>query len=146
MQIIKTSELEQTALVDPTTGLKIRISTTVRKKWREAFAEEAGNFTPNADLNTIISEEFIKSADKVKHLFMSKSTAIDSGQKVEWIEIRESASFSGNEFLRLFFSVIRANSIDIINMQSRYKEPRVPRKKIPTSNRRINELLKEKVR
>ena len=128
-KIIKKAGAEGSSLSDPRTNLNIFVTTTVRKKYREYFK---GKFShrevlydlSNKQLNDIIAQDFAASSEGVIHMFLSKSSSLQT-QRREWIEIRKVANRDAFNF---FFSVIRPDGIYIINVNTRYialKKPRV---------------------
>lgn len=133
MSIIKTAGMEESTLTDPRTGLTIRVSTTVRMKYRKYFNDFWANKRDvlydlsNRQLNDIIAQDFAVSSGDVVHMFLSNSSSIDS-QKRSWIEIRKVSSRGAFNF---FFSIIRPDGIDILTTSTRYKKPRKPRVFIP---------------
>jgi adenine-specific DNA methylase len=130
--IHKKAGLEEANLTDPRTNLPIRVSTTVRLKYRKYFDER---FTHrdvlydlnNKELNEIIAQDFAVSHDLALHMFLSKSSNIES-KKREWVEIRQ---VSGRSAFNYFFSIIRPDSIDIITTSTRYIKPRKSRLFVP---------------
>ena len=133
MSIIKTAGMEESTLTDPRTGLPIRISTTVRMKYRKYFNDfwaskrDVLYDLSNRQLNDIIAQDFAVSSGDVVHMFLSNSSSIES-QKRSWIEIRKVSSRAAFNF---FFSIIRPDGIDILTTSTRYKKPRKPRVFVP---------------
>ena len=146
MSIIKTAGLEESSFTDPRTGLVIRISTTVRIKYRKYYrrgtqdvvnynefgsksdsSEDSMHFT-NTELNDIIAQDFARSSDGAKHMFVANTSNISS-RKREWVEVR---SVTPNRPFNIFFSVIRPEHIDIINISTRWIKPR--RNRTPIKN------------
>lgn len=127
--IIKNSALEETGRIDPRTTLPIRVSTTVRMKYRGYYSGQEfehfsrANFSNlgNKQLNEVIAQDFARSYQNAIHMFISKKTTSISGKK-EWIEIRRCA-ITTRPF-NFFFSVIRQDCIDIIYISTVYKQPR----------------------
>lgn len=128
-KIIKEAGMEQSTLTDPRTNLPIRVSTTIRKKYREYYDERFPDKRDvmydlsNRQLNDIIAQDFAASSNSVEHMFLSNSSDISS-RKREWIEIRKVETRSAFHF---FFAVIRSDGIDIITASTRYHKPRKPR-------------------
>ena len=133
MSSSKTAALEETGLSDPRHGKPIRVSTTVRKKYREYFGELWSGKRDilydlrNNQLNEIIAQDFAASYQDVKHMFPAGSSDIDSRQK-EWIEIRKVYSRAAFHF---FLAVIRPSSVDVISTTTRYHKPKKPRVFMP---------------
>ena len=135
--MLKKAVLEQSTLIDPRTNLDIKVSTTARIKYRKYYSGQesigSGEFgrtnyshLSNQELNDIIAQDFAASADGAAHMFISKSSNIET-KKREWIEIRK---VKVSRPFNVFFSVIRGSSIDIINVSTRWKIPRKARKPI----------------
>jgi len=129
----KKAEIEDSGLTDPRTNLPIRISTTTRIKYRKYFDERYTHRDvlydlSNRQLNEIIAQDFAASADGALHMFLSKSSSIDT-KKREWIEIRQ---VSTRRAFNYFFSIIRPNGIDILTTSTRYVRPRKPRLFVPS--------------
>ena len=124
--MIKKAGLEQSSLVDPKTGLKIRVSTTARIRYREYLKD---NFPEkeslsNIVLNDVIASDFYKSSNNVLHYFIAKSSNI-SGQNREWIEVRKLSDSRGK--MQIFLSVLREGYIDIITIPEIWKKPKKAR-------------------
>lgn len=123
--------LELTSVTDPRTNLEINVSTAVRKKYREYYSgQEVSAHTradysnmSNVELNEIIAQDFAASASNAKHMFLARTSSLET-RKREWIEIRKVGVIRPFNF---FFSVIRKNSIDIIAISTIYKKPRKAR-------------------
>jgi len=135
--MIKNAGIEESSLDDPRTNLKINISTTTRIKYRKYYSgqDNSGksgfsrtNYSnlSNIELNDIIAQDFAKSSSLASHMFLARSSDINSGKRY-WIEVRRVATTRPFNF---FFSIIRENSIDIITVSTTYKVPRKPRKPI----------------
>ena len=58
--MIKKAGLEQSSLVDPKTGLKIRVSTTARIRYREYLKD---NFPEKESLSNIVLNEILNSLE-----------------------------------------------------------------------------------
>ncbi len=131
----KVAGSEDAGLSDPRTNLPIRVTTTVRMKYREYFnqswADKSGRDLyedlRNSELNSIIAQDFAASQGGVVHLFVSKSSDISSKRR-SWVEIRK---VSGHRPFNVFFSIIRPDAIDIIGVSTRYFKPRKPRVFVP---------------
>ena len=134
--IYKRADLEATGHMDSKTGLPIRVSTTVRKKYRKYWSgQEMGGGTysrmnwaslENDPLNKVIAEDFEHSGDGVVHHFKSNKSPADGDP--EWIEIRIVRSYGrGKMPFNIFLSVIRGSSIDIITVTTAYRKPGKPR-------------------
>ena len=135
--INKKAGLEESTLVDPRTNLPIRISTTVRMKYRTYYSgqEDAGlsgysrtdySRVSNVQLNDIIAQDFAASSEKALHMFLARSSEVSS-RKRNWIEIRGVAVVRP---FNVFFSAIRSGSIDIIGVTTVWKKPRKARRPI----------------
>tara|TARA_B100000131_G_scaffold323253_1_gene381000 strand:+ start:15100 stop:15507 length:408 start_codon:yes stop_codon:yes gene_type:complete len=133
MSIKKKAALEETSMTDPRHGKPIRISTTVRKKYREYFGEfwsdkrDDLHDLRNNQLNDIIAQDFAASYQDVRHMFPAGSSDIDTRRR-EWIEIRKVNSRSAFHF---FLAVIRPDSVDVISTTTRYLKPKRPRVFVP---------------
>jgi len=131
--MIKKAGLESSGSSDPRTKLPVRISTTVRIKYRKYFNDfwsdrrDHLSDLSNAQLNEIIGQDFAASHDSVVHMFLAKSSNIAS-QKREWIEIRKVKTRRAFNF---FFSIIRPDGIDIIGTSTRYFKPIKPKVFLP---------------
>lgn len=128
-KIIKTALIEDSTIVDPASGKQIRVSTTVRKKYREYFAGQNGredlSHIRNLELNDIIANDFAQSSSNVKHMFTSKQDPT----KKEFIEIRSINRGQRAVAFNMFFSVIRESTIDIITLSKNWIKPtKSPRK------------------
>jgi hypothetical protein len=135
--IYKKAGLEDTGQMDSKTGLPIRVSTTVRKKYRKYWSGQelgAGSYSrmnwaslENDSLNKIIAQDFDNSADGVVHHF--KSNKPSASDNPEWIEIRIVRSYGGGMKMpfNIFLSVIRDSSVDIITVTTAYRKPGKPR-------------------
>ncbi len=131
--ITKTALIEDSTIIDGASGKQIRISTTVRKKYREYFAGQNGrddfSRTRNFELNDIIANDFAASSANVKHMFVSKQDP----SKKEFIEIRTISRGKRAVAFNMFFSVIRQNTIDIITISKNWIKPeKGPRKVVYT--------------
>jgi len=133
VELSKTAGMEEAGLTDPRTGLPIRVSTTVRLKYRKYFDEfwagkrEVLYDLRNKQLNEVIAQDFAVSHNDAVHMFLSNTSSIHS-QKRSWIEVRK---VKGRGAFNFFFSVIRPDGIDIITTSTRYNKPRKPRLFIP---------------
>ena len=126
--MIKKAGLEDSSLRDPQTGLKIRISTTARIKYRKYIKEtisDEESFS-NIALNDLIAKDFYVSSNNVLHYFIANSSRV-SDQSREWVEIRRMSNNRGN--LSLFFSILREDSIDIITVSQNWNQPKKARRK-----------------
>ena len=133
IKINKKAGLEDSNIVDSFSYNKsIRISTTARKKIREACQGLPGyedlSSMNNLELNPYLAGVFKDSGrdENLLHYFLLRGTTKDSPT---WIEIR----YINNEALRVlgfnyFFSILRQDSIDIITLASEYIKPKKPRK------------------
>lgn len=120
----KFSSLVETGVVDPKRGLKIRVTTTVRKIFRQDYKNY--NFPPQPEktfenagileLSIYIAELFAKNSDKVKDVFSN----ISRSQNL--IEIR---SFGSNSY---FVTALRDGFADIIGVQGQYLSKKVKEK------------------
>jgi adenine-specific DNA methylase len=131
-KIQKTAGMEESSLNDPRTSLQIRISTTVRMKYRKYFDERFSHRDvlydlSNRQLNDIIAQDFAASANSALHMFLSNSSDITS-KKREWIEVRKVDTRAAFNY---FFSIIRCDGIDIITTSTRYHRPNKPRLFVP---------------
>lgn len=130
---VKKAGMEQSTLSDPRTNLPIRVSTTARIKYRKYFNDffsdrrEVLYDLSNRQLNDIIAQDFAASSDSVVHMFLSNESNIDTKRR-NWIEIRRVKTRNAFNF---FFSIIRADGIDIITTSTRYKKPNKPRVFVP---------------
>lgn len=133
MDILKKAGMEESALTDPRTGLKISVSTTVRLKYRKYFNEfwadrrDVLYDLSNRQLNDVIAQDFAVSSNDVVHMFLSNSSSVQS-QKRSWIEIRKVTSRGAFNF---FFSIIRPDGIEILTTSTRYHKPKKPRVFVP---------------
>ena len=108
--MLKAAKIEESSMSDSETGKKIRISTTVRIKFRANYPEEFA-YMRNARLNEAIASLFSKSAAYVEHYFkMGEEGSV-------WGEIRKGGSF-------YFISAIRDEYIDILTIQDDWKRPK----------------------
>ena len=135
--IYKRAGLEATGHSDSKSGLPIRVSTTVRKKYRQYWSGQEMGFgsysrmnwasLENEPLNKVIAEDFENSGDGVVHHFKSNKSPADGDP--EWIEIRIVKSYGGGTKMpfNIFLSVIRDSSIDIITVTTAYRKPGKPR-------------------
>ena len=133
-KILKTAGLESSTISDLFTGHSIRVSTTVRNKFRksEYFENTEVASMNNPVLNDFIGTIFSNSgnpSENILHYFISKNSTEDS---VEWIEIRKvnDINIGGKpltSLYTLFFSVLRGEFIDIINVSGEYKKPKKAR-------------------
>ena len=132
--MIKNAGIEESSLTDPRTNLKINISTTTRMKYRKYYSGQEGagksgysrtnySHVSNVELNDIIAQDFAKSSELAHHMFLARSSDINTGKRY-WIEVRAVATTRPFNF---FFSIIRENSIDVITVSTKYKIPRKPR-------------------
>jgi hypothetical protein len=134
MAILKKAGLEETGMIDPRHNKPIRISTSVRVKYRKYFSEQWAHKRDmlydlrNDQLNSIIAQDFAASADDVRHMFPAGSSDIDSRRR-EWIEVRKVYSRGGT--FNFFFAIVRPGSVDVITTSTRYHKPRKPRVFIP---------------
>ena len=131
-KIKKKAGAEPSVLTDPRTNLPIRVTTTVRIKYRKYFDDryEGRDILYDMDnkvLNDIIAQDFAASADSAVHMFPSNSSDIKSKRR-EWIEIRQVKTRRAFNF---FLSIIRPGSIDIIGATTRYNKPNKPRVFVP---------------
>jgi hypothetical protein len=128
--LIKTAALESSTVTDPASGRVIRVSSTVRKKYRQYFAgqnsREDFSRIRNLELNDIIAKDFADSATNAKHMFKAKQSA--SSGKDEFIEIRAINRGKRAVAFNMFFAVIRQGSIDIITITQSWIKPASPRK------------------
>lgn len=126
--MIKKAGLEESSVTDPQTGLKVRVSTTARIKYRKFLEENSSSeeSISNIVLNDIIANDFYNSSNNVLHYFIANSSSV-SARKREWVEIRKMSSNRGN--LSLFFSILREGAIDIITVSENYRQPRKARTK-----------------
>ena len=120
--MIKKAGLEESSVRDPQTGLKVRVSTTARMKYRKFLKENNSNII----LNDIIAKDFYNSSSNVLHYFIANSSSL-SDKKREWVEIRKMSNNRGS--LSLFFSILREDSIDIITISQDWKQPKKARTK-----------------
>lgn len=143
--IKKVAAAEDSGLVDPRTNRPIRVTTTVRCKYRRYYGgtpcksdeanasrsflvrDEEYATISNKDLNEMIAQDFAASANDAIHMFLSRSSDISSKQR-EWIEIRKAPS---SRPFNVFFSVIRSDVIDIIAINTNYKKPQKGRLWVP---------------
>jgi hypothetical protein len=126
--MIKKAGLEESSVTDPQTGLKVRVSTTARMKYRK-FLKESSYSEKNISnivLNDIIANDFYNSSSNVLHYFIANSSSL-SDQKKEWVEIRKMSNNRGS--LSLFFSILREGSIDIITISQDWRQPKKARTK-----------------
>ena len=91
--IHKEAGMEDAGLTDPRTNLPIRVSTTARIKYRKYFDERYSYRDvlydlSNRQLNEVIAQDFAASSEGAMHMFLSKSSSIES-KKREWIEIEK---------------------------------------------------------
>ena len=78
--MIKKAGLEESSLTDPQTGLKIRVSTTARIKYRKYIEETISgeeSFS-NIALNDLIAKDFYVSSNNVLHYFIANSSSVSS--------------------------------------------------------------------
>ena len=132
IKIHKTAGMEESSLNDPRTSLPIRISTTVRMKYRKYFNERFSHRDvlydlSNRQLNDVIAQDFAASAGSALHMFLAKSSDINSKRR-EWIEVRKVDNRSAFNY---FFSIIRCDGIDVITTSTRYHKPRKARLFVP---------------
>lgn len=123
----KEAALEETEVVDPSSGKPIRVSTTTRLLWRKSYPEEYGHMR-NARLNVLIAEEFADKANQVVHYFRLGKTGkarsefeppgAEEGKVYADVgEIRGDSSF-------YYISAIRSDSIDILTIQNAWVKPK----------------------
>ena len=130
----KKAGLEESGVTDNRTQLPIRVSTTVRLKYRKYFSKEWGDRRDvlydlnNPELNEVIAQDFRANHGNVIHMFLSNQSDIASRKRI-WVEIRKESS-SGRPF-NFFFSIIRPDSIDIIGTTTKYLKPKKPRVFVP---------------
>jgi hypothetical protein len=134
-EIYKIAGIEDSSLTDPRTSLPIRISTTARIKYRKYFDERFSHRDvlydlSNRQLNDIIAQDFAASSGSALHMFLAKSSDINSRRR-EWVEVRKVGSRSAFNY---FFSIIRCDAIDVITTSTRYIKPRKPRLFVPNCN------------
>ena len=130
--IHKEAGMEDAGLTDPRTNLPIRVSTTARIKYRKYFDERYSYRDvlydlSNRQLNEVIAQDFAASSEGAMHMFLSKSSSIES-KKREWIEIRKA---SNRRAFNYFFSIIRSDGIDILTTSTIYHKPNKPRLFVP---------------
>jgi len=131
-KIIKNAALEPTTHTDPRTGRLIRVSTSVRMKYREYFNGQNGrqtlNILPNRELNEIIANDFISAADNVAHMSIRKedSDLTSHPPKISWLEFRVQ-NRGPRAVFNFFVSIIRESSIDVITVKQSYIKPTKPR-------------------
>jgi hypothetical protein len=127
-KILKIAALEPTTHTDPRTGRMIRVSTSVRMKYREYFKSQMLNILPNRELNEIIANDFIASAEKVAHMSIRRedSDLTAHPPKISWLEFRIQNRGPRAAF-NFFVSIIRDASIDIITVKQSYIKPTKPR-------------------
>lgn len=134
--IIKNAELESASGIgdsySKTQNFTIRVSTTVRKKIRDEAPEEISSM-PNPVLNNYIARIFSESGmddSSILHHFIAKHK---NSQEREFIQIRLikdnlssqiTTNYSLNMKHSFFFAVIRKDTIDIITLSDKYKEPK----------------------
>jgi hypothetical protein len=127
---IKKAGLEESGVTDSKSQLPIRVSTTVRLKYRKYFGKEWGDRRDvlydlnNPELNEVIAQDFKANSDGVVHMFLSNQSDIASKKRM-WVEIRRESA-AGRPF-HFFFSIIRQDSIDIIGTTTRYIKPKKAR-------------------
>lgn len=132
-ELLKIAGMEEAGMTDPRTGLPIRVSTTVRMKYRKYFTEfwaekrEVLYDLGNKQLNEIIAQDFAVAHNDAVHMFLSNSSSIAS-QRRSWIEVRKT---QGRGAFNFFFSVIRTDGIDLITTSTKYYKPKKPRLFIP---------------
>lgn len=143
--IKKNAAAEDSGLTDPRTGRTIRVTTTVRCRYRRyyggtpcasdkdragrsyAVRDEEFSTISNKDLNDIIAQDFAASSNDAIHMFLSRTSDISSKRR-EWIEIRKAPS---SRPFNVFFSVIRSDVVDIIAVSTSYKKPAKGRLWVP---------------
>ena len=123
----KVAALEETEVVDPSSGKQIRVSTTTRLLYRKAYPQEYGNMR-NARLNQEIAEDFASNASNVLHYFRL-------GKKgTSRTEYRPPGAEEGNIYgnvaeirgssTSFFISAIQDNTIDILTIQNSWLKPK----------------------
>ena len=130
-KLIKLAGSEETGITDPRTGLKIYVTTTVRKKYREYFSESKAlehgrdiySDLRNRELNEIIAQDFAASADGVRHYFLANTSDITS-KKRQWIEVRQ--VHSPRPFI-FFLALVGSGYVNIIGTTTKFNKPRKPR-------------------
>jgi hypothetical protein len=126
----KKAGLEESGVTDNRTQLPIRVSTTVRLKYRKYFSKEWGDRRDvlydlnNPELNEVIAQDFRANHGNVVHMFPSNQSDISSKKRM-WVEIRK--EFSTGRPFNFFFSIIRPDSIDIIGTTTKYVKPKKPK-------------------
>ena len=131
---IKRAGLEESGVIDGRTQLPIRVSTTVRLKYRKYFSREWGDRRDvlydlnNPELNEVIAQDFKANQGNVVHMFLSNQSDVASRKRM-WVEIRKESA--ARRPFHFFFSIIRPDSIDIIGTTTRYIKPKKPRVFVP---------------
>lgn len=120
----KFSSLVETDITDPSTGLKVRVTTTVRKIFRQDY--KTYNFPPQPEktfenagileLSNYIAELYAKNADNIKDKFSN----ISRSQNL--MEIR---SFGSNSY---FVTALREGYADIVGVQGQYRSKKMKEK------------------
>ena len=124
--INKKAGIESSSITDPRTNLKIHVSTTARLAYiRKVFDGDRSGMS-NIEINDFIAKDFADSSEGAEHMFLARSSGVDSGKR-EWIEIRR---ILPTRQFNYFFSIIRKKSIDIIFVNTIYKKPNKKRKVI----------------
>ena len=130
LPLFKTAALESSTFSDSKTGKAIRVSTTMRKIYRETVDKEVftkiygSDILSNKLLNDLIAQDFISSSDGTMHMFLANTSPEGDAQR-EWVEIRRAkVSVPFNYFL----AIRRASTIDIISViKDEYKVPKKSR-------------------
>ena len=120
----KFSSLVETDVTDPETGFKVRVTTTVRKIFRQDY--KSYNFPPQPEktfenagileLSNYIAELYAKNSGNVKDKFSN----ISRSQNV--MEIR---SFGSNSY---FVTALREGYADIVGVQGQYRSKKMKEK------------------
>ena len=123
----KTAALEETEVVDPSSGKQIRISTTTRLLYRKAYPQEYGDMR-NARLNQAIAKDFASNSGNVLHYFrLGKRGAPRNEHKPEGAEegkvYGNVAEIRGNAS-SFFISAIQDDTIDILTIQNSWIKPK----------------------
>ena len=127
---IKIAGMEDSGVLDKRTKLPIRVSTTVRMKYRKYFSAEWGDRRDilydlrNIELNEVIAQDFAANSQNIVHMFLSNQSDIASKKRM-WVEIR--AESNSSRPFNFFFSIIKPDSIDIIGTNTSYKKPGKPK-------------------
>lgn len=123
----KTAALEETEITDPSSGKKIRVSTTTRLLYRKAYPQEYGSMR-NARLNQVIAKDFASNSNNVLHYFrLGKKGAPRHEHKPEGAEegkiYGNVAEIRGNAS-SFFISAIQDDTIDILTIQNSWIKPK----------------------